>query len=442
MSKIHTEKKKLTSFDKSFSSKINFIRPDKYSDLESINKFNGKINTSGSNLSYPALSFYKDDLNINFDKFNKIINFNKYKKEITVQGGMKLYELLNFLLKHNFWIPQLPGYPLISVGGAVAANVHGKSSGYYGTIRKSVKEILLFHKINGWINLSEKKNKEVFSLTLGGLGLTGTIVNVTFKLEKFNFTEFQTLKQKTLSIYELIKYFKNMKHKKNEFIYSWNITNSNHSFGKGFIFKNIPIKTDKKIKDIELKKKIKLNLPFSLWNKFSTKIFNNTYFKYLSLKNDNFNESFVNAMFPFHKKEQYFTLFGRCGFIESQLLVPKNVIDNFFEEFIYLFHKYQPCITLFSIKVLSGEQKLIRFEGNGICVTFDFVNNKKSLFFLKKLDKLCIKYKILPSIIKDSRLNSDTFRKCYDQSIIFKDMLNKFDKKRIYQSELSKRLKI
>ena len=39
MSKIHTEKKKLTSFDKSFSSKINFIRPDKYSDLESIKKF-------------------------------------------------------------------------------------------------------------------------------------------------------------------------------------------------------------------------------------------------------------------------------------------------------------------------------------------------------------------------------------------------------------------
>ena len=62
--------------------------------------------------------------------------------------------------------------------------------------------------------------------------------------------------------------------------------------------------------------------------------------------------------------------------------------------------------------------------------------------FLKKLDKLCIKYKILPSVIKDSRLNSDTFEKCYDQSIIFKDMLNKFDKKRIYQSELSKRLKI
>ena len=70
------------------------------------------------------------------------------------------------------------------------------------------------------------------------------------------------------------------------------------------------------------------------------------------------------------------------------------------------------------------------------------MNNKKSLFFLKKLDKLCIKYKILPSIIKDSRLNSNTFEKCYDQSIIFKDMLNKFDKKRIYQSELSKRLKI
>ena len=74
---------------------------------------------------------------------------------------------MNFTLSHNLWIPQLPGYPLITVGGAVAANSHGKSCAIHGTIRRSIESILLFHKTHGWMNLSEEENKEIFDLTIG-----------------------------------------------------------------------------------------------------------------------------------------------------------------------------------------------------------------------------------------------------------------------------------
>ena len=50
-----------------------------------------------------------------------------------------------------------------------AANAHGKSCAIHGTIRNSIKSILLFHKKHGWINLSENENKEIFDLTIGGL---------------------------------------------------------------------------------------------------------------------------------------------------------------------------------------------------------------------------------------------------------------------------------
>ena len=69
-------------------------------------------------------------------KFNRILQFNKNEKTITVEAGFTLYEFLNFTLKENLWIPQLPGYPTITVGGAVAANSHGKSCFTHGTIRK------------------------------------------------------------------------------------------------------------------------------------------------------------------------------------------------------------------------------------------------------------------------------------------------------------------
>ena len=70
------------------------------------------------------------------------------------------------------WIPQIPGYPLITLGGAVATNAHGKSCAVDGTIRNSIKNIFLYHKHSGWLNLSEKENNEIYELTIGGLGLT------------------------------------------------------------------------------------------------------------------------------------------------------------------------------------------------------------------------------------------------------------------------------
>ena len=177
-----TEEKKTFSFDKNFSLNILCARPDKYKQLEGISRDYDEIINTGSNLSYSPLGINQNGVSLEFKKFNRIINFNKNEKTITVEAGILLIDFLNFTLSKNLWIPQLPGYPTITIGGAVSANSHGKSCALHGTIRKSIKSILLYHKINGWLELSENKNKDIFDLTIGGLGLTGTIVQVTFNL--------------------------------------------------------------------------------------------------------------------------------------------------------------------------------------------------------------------------------------------------------------------
>lgn len=153
-------------------------------------------------------------------------------------------------------------------------------------------------------------------------------------------------------------------------------------------------------------------------------------------------EGIEKVIFPFLGKENYFNFFGKKGFIESQLLISHNKLDEFLDEFLSFYKLHKPTITLFSIKNMSGKQKYLRFEDDKLCITFDYVNNKLNRMFLNEIDKLCIKYKILPSIIKDSRLNYNTFERCYEYAETFRNKLSSFDKDRIYQSELSNRLKI
>ena len=431
----------LKSFDKSYISEVTLKRPEKYREIEKFSKESQNLITMGSNYSYAPLALDKKSLVIDLSQFNRILSFDKKKKEITVEAGIKIFDFLNFTLEHNLWIPQLPGYPYISLGGAVATNAHGKSCSVDGTIRKSIKKIVLYHKNHGWLNLSNEENKEIFDLTIGGLGLTGTIISITFNLIEFNFTDFFKKKKKIHSITDSINSLKE-NYKKEAFIYSWNTTHDIKNFGKGYIFINLPKKNKINISKFKNKKNNNFSFPLCFWNKLTIKVFNEVYSRFLDLKKEKVNESFSAVIFPFVGKENYFRFFGPKGFVESQLLVPDQVLNIFLDEIKHLCKIYEPSIALFSFKMMSGEQRLLRFEGDGTCVTFDFVKNKKNLQFLDKVDQLCIKYNILPSLSKDSRINYNIFNECYREAQIFREKLKSFDKNRVYRSELSERLKI
>jgi len=123
-------------------------------------------------------------------------------------------------------------------------------------------------------------------------------------------------------------------------------------------------------------------------------------------------------------------------------LISNDKINVFFDEFKFVYKKFNPTISLFSFKNMKGKQEFLRFEDNKICVTFDFINNKQNFLFMSEIDKICIKLKIIPSIIKDSRLSKKTVEQCYPDYLRFRDLINIYDKRRIYKSEISQRLEI
>ncbi len=438
-------KKKIKSLDKSYSGEIFFQKPDKYREIEKLSSKFDNLNTMGSCNSYAPASFKKNTFSMEFTKFNRIIEFDKNNQLITVEAGIKLYELFNFTLLHGLWLPQIPGYPSITIGGIIASNSHGKSCGFHGTIKRQVRKIKLFHKINGWLNLSDNENKNIFDLTIGGLGLTGTIVEVQLKLENFLANNFITKIDETYSSKDTLNKM-NFNTDKEIFYYSWNRSDNFQNFGKGLIFKNeinLNKISNNKIK-IKLKENnINKNFLINFWNKYSIKLAQTLYHNYFKIfKSKKYEEDFQSVIFPFTGKEFYFKLFGKKGFIETQIIVPLNKKEIFIDEVEFLYKKHNPQITLYSLKNFKGEKNYLRFEDNGVCFTFDFTRSNKNLSFINELDKICEKYQLTPSIIKDSRLKLETIKKCYYDYDKFKDEIFKFDTKRTYKSALTDKLMI
>ena len=438
-------KKKIHSLDKNYSAEIFLKKPDKYNEIEKVSLKFDNIITMGSCNSYAPASFKKDSLSIKLTQFNRILEFDEKNKLITVEAGITLSNLFNFTLPYGLWVPQIPGYPTITIGGAIASNSHGKSCGFHGTIKKQIKRIKIFHKIHGWLNLSNEENKDIFDLTIGGFGLTGSIVEVQIKLEQLSGNNFTTRINETTSSKDTVKKM-NFDNKKEIYCYSWNRTDNLKNFGKGLIFQNeINLDSNNKItKNLDFKKTdINNNFIANLWNNYSIYFAQSIYQNYFSFfKSKQYKEGFQKVIFPFIGKEFYFKLFERKGFMESQIIVPFDKTEIFIDEVENIFKKYDPKMTLYSLKNFKGDQKYLRFENDGICFTFDFVKNSKNILFLNELDKICEKYHLTPSIIKDSRLKLETVEKCYKDFYRFREEINKFDNKRIYKSALSDKLMI
>ena len=148
----------------------------------------------------------------------------------------------------------------------------------------------------------------------------------------------------------------------------------------------------------------------------------------------------LEALFPIHGSEMYFTLYGRRGFHEYQVLVPFGEAAAFVEEARRRAARRGVAVALCSAKAFEGAGDFLRFDGDGIAVAFDFPRGNAGTRFMEDLDAMTIAVRGKPNIVKDSRLPAAVVRACYPDFDRFRTALHRFDPKRRIRSTLSERL--
>ena len=148
----------------------------------------------------------------------------------------------------------------------------------------------------------------------------------------------------------------------------------------------------------------------------------------------------LDALFPVHKTQLYFQLFGAAGFREYQAILPDAEIQNYVEA-IQIYLRAQPLpITLSSAKAFAGGSELLRFAGAGICLALDVPADAAADRFMAFLDERVMAFGGRPNIIKDLRLPRVVVDACYPEADRFRRALRGFDPKRLFRSDLSERL--
>jgi FAD/FMN-containing dehydrogenase len=114
--------------------------------------------------------------------FDRIRSFDRATGRIRVEAGVLLADLLEIVIPQGFFPPVVPGTKFVTIGGMIASDVHGKNHHRDGGFGDHVEALTLSLPDGRNVICSQDENREILSATIGGMGLTGTIVDATFRL--------------------------------------------------------------------------------------------------------------------------------------------------------------------------------------------------------------------------------------------------------------------
>lgn len=436
----------LSSFDGRVRLSQRVGRPDRYRHLEMVEPGARRI-TRGGGYSYAAAGFGgRNSLVQDGRHFNRILAFDSAQGLLECEAGTTLGKIHAVASASGWYLPVQPGYPHITVGGCVAADVHGKNQFQDGNFHHLVKGLHLFHPRHGDLQVGPDQNPEVFELTCGGFGLTGHIVSARLQLS--------ALPGRTVGVRKIrIPRFEDTLALLEEhapratFIYTWHdFTERGDAFGRGFLYSGeflrgsgeSSARTEPRVVDIDAESRGRWGR--SLLNAWTTRPFNAAYRLWQGLLPDEQRMDLFSFLFPVARKVVYFRLFGAAGFRECQFLIPRAAFGRLAAALRSFLTDNATPVALASCKLFRGTQSHLRFDGDGVCLAVDFPSGPRGERFTVFLDGLVRELGGRPNIIKDSRLSRDLVEACFPEYARFRDALRRFDPERLYVSELSERL--
>ncbi len=440
---LPSERARLVTFDRGVTEEVECQRPDHYRLVEADQGLRPRV-ARGGGYSYAAASFGAESLVLDMTRFNRALRFEPEARLIEVEAGITVGELLKLTAPAGLWLPVQPGYPAITVGGCIAANVHGKNPYVSGTFRHSVLDITLVHPRHGTVRLDASRDRELFDLTIGGYGLTGLITAATLRLAPLPGTR---LSMRRIPLEDLASGLAHVLASSPQcaFSYTWqDAAPSARPFGRGIAYEGTFVVGPPRLEDCGCAYwRIgpgSSRLPVSAWNRRTAGVVNWAYRAVELLKPAVKEISLFDSLFPFARRPEIFLMFGRRGFIEYQVIVPRDRAEVYVRGLQSLLARGGLPSVLVSMKLFKGTQRLLRFEGDGACVTLYLARTNSAADVLPVLDELAVKTGSIPNIIKDSRLPLSAVRSLYPEYDLFRTALRSYDPERLLRSELSERL--
>jgi len=392
------------------------------------NSANDKLLPFGMGRSYGDSCLNEGGTLLATKGLDRFLQFDPQSGVLRCEAGVSLDEVLQFAVPRGWFLPTSPGTKFITIGGAIANDIHGKNHHRAGTFGCHVSRFELIRSDGSRLECSATQNPELFSSTIGGLGLTGLITWVEFQLRPITSSMIDMESIKFQSLDEFVE-LSGESDRAFEYTVAWlDCLARGPKQGRGIFMRgnHLESKTGK----IEICHRLRLAVPFEMpafvLNGHLMKMFNSFYYSKQGAVKRSTTVHYEPFFYPLDSIANWNLMYGRDGFFQYQLVVPQSRREAVAEILDRVVQSRQG--TFLAVLKTFGPIKspgLLSFPQAGITLALDFANRgQKTARLFDALDSIVLGAggRLYPA--KDARMPAHVFQQGFPQWKIFSQYLD------------------
>ncbi|MGO4527055.1 FAD-dependent oxidoreductase [Microvirga sp. 2MCAF35] len=365
---------------------------------------------------------------------DRFLAFDRTTGVLTCEAGVRLADILAVICRpeddgSGWFLPVTPGTRFVTVGGAIANDVHGKNHHTFGTFGQHVLALELARSDGSRLVCSSEQNFDLFTATIGGLGLTGLILSATLQLRR---VEGLAVEAEDIQFASLSEFFDLAEASDRDWEYTaaWvDCLATGSDLGRG-IYSRARHRAGKGVEPPGRHPRLAVPLtpPIPATNTLSVRAFNALYWRKLGRSGRaSCIGSYEPVLYPLDAIGDWNRLYGPKGFHQFQCVVPHEHARASMGEMLQLIAKSGQGSMLVVLKTFGDlpSPGLLSFPRPGVTLALDFPERGATTRrLLQQLEEVAVAAygRLYPA--KDSLMGSHTFRQGYPKFEQFQSMMD------------------
>ena len=360
---------------------------------------------------------------------NRFIDFDTENGVLRCEAGVSLAEILELCVPQGWFLPTTPGTKFVTVGGAIANDVHGKNHHCAGTFGRHVLQFELLRSDGERLLCSPTQNEEYYAATIGGLGLTGLITWAEIKLKRIFHRAMQV---EIVKFADLEEFFELSAQSDQYYDYTmaWVDCNSQSALGRGIFFRGnhvteneVPVRWKLPLLNRlpSVLRTMPVELPGFALNRWSVSAFNFLYYNQQKQKNVSKLADYDPFFYPLDAILEWNRLYGKRGFLQYQLVISyedhrliREILQTIAQSGL---SSFLAVLKTFGDLVSPG---MLSFPRRGVTLALDFpIKGAATFDLLEYLDDRVCEAGGVVYPCKDARLSARHFQAYYPQWTTF-----------------------
>ncbi len=406
----------------------------------------------GLGRSYGNAAMLDKGLVVLTKRWNRSIAFDEATGLLTAEAGLTLAEVLAMFIPRGWFPPVVPGTKWVSLGGCVAADIHGKNHHRDGAFGGHIRELELLQADGNRLRCSPAQNSKVFWATVGGMGLTGIITEVVVQLTSIESSWMMAQHHQAKDLDSSLEMLDSPLWD-DAYTVAWlDCLAAGKNLGRSILIRGHHARNDELPAQLRgrncvtSRPALSLSFDFPAWllNSLTVGAFNKVYYRRQGRRTEPFVCDVDRFFFPLDRIDNWNRMYGKRGFVQYQCVLPPGEARQSLQLLLEESRRSRRPSFLAVLKRFGEEGAgLLSFPMPGYTLTMDFPVSDSGLFpFLDRLDEIVVKHGGRVYLAKDARMRAEVFRSMYERFDDWSVIKRRMDPNNRFDSDLAKRLKM